>query len=88
MDSDLARAGALPQTLAGRTFVITGVLTSMSREDAKAAIEARGGKVSESVSKRTSAVVVGTDAGSKLAKARGLGIETVDEQEFRELIND
>lgn len=88
MDSDLAREGALPQTLAGRTFVVTGVLTSMSREEAKAAIEARGGKVSGSVSKRTNAVVVGADAGSKLAKARSLGIETVDEQQFRELIND
>lgn len=86
MDSDRAGADASAHTLAGWTFVITGVLTSMSRKDAKAAIEARGGKVSGSVSKRTSAVVLGADPGSKLDKARSLGVETIDEQGFRELI--
>jgi DNA ligase (NAD+) len=75
-----------PGPLSGRTFVLTGTLQSMSREDAQTALEALGAKVSGSVSKKTSAVVVGTDAGSKLEKARQLGIETLDEQQFLALI--
>ena len=58
----------------------------MSREEAQAQIEARGGKVTGSVSKKTSYVVVGEDAGSKLEKARTLGVETLDEPAFLELI--
>jgi DNA ligase (NAD+) len=75
-----------PQPLAGRTFVITGTLAAMSRDEAQARIEALGGKVTGSVSKKTSAVVVGADAGSKLEKARSLGIETLDEPAFLRLI--
>ena len=74
------------QSLSGRTFVITGTLTSMSRAEAKRAIEARGGKVTGSVSRKTSCVLVGTDPGSKLDKARALGVETIDERGFRKLI--
>jgi DNA ligase (NAD+) len=58
----------------------------MTREDAEAAIERLGGKVSGSVSKKTSYLVVGADAGSKLEKARSLGVTTMNEAEFRTLI--
>ena len=74
------------QSLSGQTFVITGTLASISRREAKRAIEARGGKVTGAVSKKTSCVVVGADAGSKLDKARSLGVETIDELAFRKLI--
>ena len=74
------------QSLSGKTYVITGTLASISRAEAKRAIEARGGKVTGSVSKKTSCVVVGVDPGSKLDKARSLGVETIDEQAFRKLI--
>ena len=76
----------LEQTLAGQTFVITGTLATMRREAAKQAIEARGGKVTGSVSAKTRAVVVGADPGSKLAKAEALGVPTLDEAAFRHLI--
>jgi DNA ligase (NAD+) len=71
---------------AGRTFVLTGTLPTLSRDDAKARILAAGGKVSGSVSKKTSVVVVGAEAGSKLDTARELGIELWDEERLlREL---
>ena len=72
--------------LQGLTFVLTGTLPSLSRDRAKALIEHAGGKVAVSVSKKTSFVVAGEDAGSKLDKARTLGIAVVDEQELRRLI--
>jgi len=65
--------------LAGKTFVLTGTLPTMGRDDAAALVEAAGGKVSGSVSKKTSYVVAGSDAGSKLAKAQELGITILDE---------
>ncbi len=77
---------AREQTLSGQTFVITGTLATMSREEAKRAIEARGGKVVGSVSGKTHGVVVGADPGSKLAKAEALGVPTFDEAAFRQLI--
>ena len=72
--------------LSGKTFVLTGTLQSMTREHAAAEIERQGGKVSSSVSRKTSYVVVGADAGSKLDKARELGVTTLDEDAFRALI--
>jgi DNA ligase (NAD+) len=74
--------------LAGKTVVLTGTLKAMTREDATAALEGLGAKVSGSVSKKTAFVVVGEDAGSKLERAQKLGIETLDEEAFRALIMD
>jgi DNA ligase (NAD+) len=72
--------------LAGLTIVLTGTLPSLSREDAKAMIEGAGGKVSGSVSKKTSYVVAGEEAGSKLDKARELGVTVLDEAGLRKLM--
>jgi DNA ligase (NAD+) len=77
---------ALPQTAAGLTFVITGTLPTLSREDAKAQIEAHGGKVTDSISKKTSYLVLGENPGSKLAKAQALGIQILDEARLRQLL--
>jgi DNA ligase (NAD+) len=79
-------APAGPQPLLGKTFVITGTLEAMSREDAQREIESRGGKVTSSVSKKTDYLVVGAEAGSKLEKARALGVQTLDEPAFLQLI--
>jgi len=67
------------QTLEGKTFVITGTLVEMTRDEAKKALLARGAKVTSSVSKKTSYVVVGDNAGSKATKAEQLGVEMLDE---------
>ena len=72
--------------LAGKTVVLTGTLDSMSRDEAAAALEALGVKVSGSVSRKTAFLVAGVDAGSKLQKAEALGSETLNEAQFRELI--
>jgi DNA ligase (NAD+) len=81
---------AAPQTpapgVAGKTFVLTGVLPTLSRDDAKARIEGKGGKVSGSVSKKTHYLVAGEDAGSKLTKAQELGIAILDEQTLMNLL--
>ena len=81
------RAGAeMPGPLTGKTYVITGTLTSMSREEATAALERLGAKVAGSVSKKTSGVVVGAEPGSKAEKARTLGVPVLDEAAFLEVI--
>ena len=86
--ADEEAEGGIPprQTLAGQTFVITGSLETLSREAAAEAIERLGGKVAGSISKKTSWLVVGKDAGTKLEKARALGIAELDEQRFLALI--
>jgi DNA ligase (NAD+) len=73
-------------TLAGQTFVLTGTLPNLSRSQAKALIEAAGGKVSGSVSKKTSYVVAGEEAGSKLSKAESLGVPVLDEAGLQALL--
>jgi DNA ligase (NAD+) len=72
--------------LVGKTVVLTGTLTSMTREQATEALERLGAKVSGSVSKKTSYLVAGADAGSKLEKAQKLGVEVLTEEQFRDLI--
>jgi DNA ligase (NAD+) len=76
----------LPQTLAGLTFVVTGGLESFTRDGISETITAHGGKPSSSVSKKTDYVLVGTDPGSKLAKAQELGVPVIDEARFKELL--
>jgi DNA ligase (NAD+) len=80
--SSLYHAAAGVGPLAGKTFVLTGTLPSMTREEAAAKIEARGGKTSSSVSKKTDYVLAGAEAGSKLDKAQKLGVKIIDEAEF------
>ncbi|MGB9495342.1 MAG: NAD-dependent DNA ligase LigA [Azonexus sp.] len=75
-----------PQLLTGKTLVLTGTLPTLKREEAKALIEAAGGKVAGSVSKKTDYVVAGEEAGSKLEKALELGIPVLDESELMELL--
>jgi DNA ligase (NAD+) len=84
--SDNLRSATAAGPLAGKTLVLTGTLPTLSREEATALIEKAGGHVSGSVSKKTDYVVAGEEAGSKLAKARDLGVTILDEQEFRALL--
>jgi DNA ligase (NAD+) len=74
--------------LAGKTFVLTGTLAALTRDEAAALIVAQGGKVSGSVSRKTDYVIAGDEAGSKLAKARELGIAVLDEEGFRRLLEE
>ena len=72
--------------LAGKTFVLTGALPSMTREEASAKIEALGGHVSSSVSEKTNYVLAGSETGSKLDKAREFGVKIIDEADFRKML--
>jgi DNA ligase (NAD+) len=78
----------LPRPFAGKTFVITGTLPTLSRDEAKDLLEAAGAKVSGSVSKKTSYVLAGAEAGSKLDKARELGVPVIDESGLKALLQD
>jgi len=69
-----------------KSFVLTGTLAGMTRDAARAAIEAKGHKVVGSVSKKTDFVVAGEDAGSKLERAKALGVQVLDEKQFTELL--
>jgi DNA ligase (NAD+) len=86
MDSQAPEPNDQPGPLSGKTIVLTGTLASMSREEATEALERLGANVSGSVSKKTSYLVFGSDAGSKLEKAQKLGVETLDEEKFLTLI--
>jgi len=81
--AETARSGS---RLSGKTIVLTGTLPDMTRERATELIEREGGKVSSAVSKKTDYVVAGTDAGSKLSKARELGVPVIDQAEFEALV--
>ena len=81
-----AKGEDLPQTLAGLTFVVTGGLEGFTRDSIAEAITGHGGKPSSSVSKKTDYVLVGSDPGSKLAKAQELGVTIIDEARFLELL--
>jgi DNA ligase (NAD+) len=85
-EHDGAAADSFPKPFANLTFVLTGSLPSLSRDEAKALIENAGGKVSGSVSKKTNYVVAGEEAGSKLDKARELGLTVLDETQLRHLL--
>jgi DNA ligase (NAD+) len=85
-ESERLYAAAGPGPLTGRTYVITGTLASMTREEATTALERRGAKVTGSVSKKTTAVIVGEEAGSKADKARALGVTMLNETAFQALI--
>lgn len=82
----VAVAKKADDTLGGKTFVLTGTLPTMTRDEASALIKEHGGKVSGSVSKKTSYVVAGEDAGSKLQKARDLGVPVIDEAALLEML--
>ena len=74
--------------LAGETLVITGTLATMTRDEARDAARAAGATVTDSVSRKTTLLVVGAEAGSKLRKAEALGVAVIDEDEFRRRLGD
>ncbi|MEP6637587.1 MAG: BRCT domain-containing protein, partial [Acidobacteriota bacterium] len=76
----------LDERFAGKQFVLTGTLSGFTRDDARALVEARGGRVMSSVSKKTDYVVAGVEAGSKLDKATELGVTVIDEAAFQAML--
>ncbi|MBD2597413.1 NAD-dependent DNA ligase LigA [Nostoc spongiaeforme FACHB-130] len=85
---ETATMGESNQKFAGKTFVVTGTLPTLKRDEAKALIQKAGGKVTDSVSKKTDYLVVGEDAGSKLAKAQSLGITQLTEAQLLQMLTD
>ena len=81
-------APARAQATGGKTFVLTGSLSGMTRDEARAALEARGHKLAASVSKKTDYVVAGEEAGSKLDRARSLGVPVIDEKQLIALLKE
>jgi DNA ligase (NAD+) len=81
------QTAAATEDLAGKTFVLTGALETLTRRQAKELIETAGGKVSSSVSRNTAYVVAGQSPGSKLTRARELGVEVLDEDGLKKLIS-
>ena len=86
LPADAVPDGPASEKLAGMTFVLTGTLPSMTRDEASALIKQNGGKTAGSVSKKTTYVLAGSDAGSKLTKANELGIPVLSEEEFLDMI--
>jgi DNA ligase (NAD+) len=85
-EMDVTGETALDEAFAGKQFVLTGKLETLTRDEARALIEARGGRVTSSVSKKTDYVIAGEDAGSKLDKAQQLGLRVIDEKQLKELL--
>jgi DNA ligase (NAD+) len=85
-ESSRKSSASLDERFANKQFVLTGTLSSFTRDEAKALIEARGGRVNSSVSKKTDYVVAGEAAGSKLDKAESLGVTVIDETAFKEML--
>ncbi|HJN14953.1 MAG TPA: BRCT domain-containing protein, partial [Armatimonadota bacterium] len=88
VDPKVEKSEATDQSFEGMTFVFTGALQTMTRDDASEIVRARGGKASGSVSEKTSFVVAGLKAGSKLRKAEELGVQVLTEQEFHEMVGE
>jgi DNA ligase (NAD+) len=86
MEASAVAGGVRDESFAGMLFVLTGKLETLTRDEAGAFIEARGGRVTSSVSKKTNYVVAGEEAGSKLDKARALGVNVINEEEFKALL--
>ena len=86
-EADRRSSTKVDERFAGKQFVLTGTLTSFTRDEARALIETRGGRVNSSVSKKTDYVVAGEAAGSKLDKARSLGVTVLDEATFKTMLN-
>jgi len=85
-ESRRSGGGTVDERFAGKQFVLTGTLTGFTRDEARALIEARGGRVNSSVSKKTDYVVAGEAAGSKLDKAQSLGVAVIDEDAFKGML--
>ncbi|HEU4837110.1 MAG TPA: NAD-dependent DNA ligase LigA [Pyrinomonadaceae bacterium] len=85
-EAERRSSAQVDERFAGKQFVLTGTLTSFTRDEARALIEARGGRVNSSVSKKTDYVVAGEAAGSKLDKAQQLGVTVIDEDEFKGMV--
>ncbi len=85
-EADRRSSAKADERFAGKQFVLTGTLASFTRDEARALIEARGGRVNSSVSKKTDYVVAGEAAGSKLDKAESLGVTVIDEDAFKEML--